>query len=69
MDEGLFELIILSSGGLLGEGGRGGPMAMVGGWGRLHTPSQDPPAGGGVGGGVNHGALERATMSREISLN
>lgn len=65
MDEGLFELIILSSGGLLGEGGRGGPMATVGGWGRLHTPSQDPPAGGGV----NHGALERATMSREISLN
>lgn len=46
MDASLFELIILSSGGLLGGGGRS--HGYSGGWGRLHTPSQDPPAGWGL---------------------
>lgn len=40
MDEGLFELIILSSGGLLGAG-RGVSHGYGGGWVRLHTPSWD----------------------------
>lgn len=49
MDEGLFELIILSSGGLL----VGVSPWLGGGWGRHHTSSQAPPAGGGVNCGVS----------------